>query len=134
MTFGRYELLINFDKFGDHATLKACWEILEREYGKLPDQYEGELHWEIHDPFEGKRGCSFTMPAALWYALCEDSRAFSMYLDIAGWKKRTKEARRQYAARRMSLAVDRVIRGDKSVGAVAWVNAWARAAGIHKFV
>lgn len=46
--------------------------------------------------------------------------------------RRTKEARRHYAAKRMSLAVDRIIRGDKSPRAAAWVAAWSMAAGIRR--
>ena len=46
--------------------------------------------------------------------------------------RRTREARRHYAAKRMSLAVDRIIRGDKSPRAAAWVAAWAKAAGIRR--
>jgi hypothetical protein len=44
--------------------------------------------------------------------------------------RRDRGVRRRYAAKRMSVAVDRVIRGDKSQRARAWVAAWARAAGI----
>lgn len=28
MSFGRYELLINYEKCGDFVTLAECWQIL----------------------------------------------------------------------------------------------------------
>lgn len=40
------------------------------------------------------------------------------------------EARRAYARRRMSLAVDRQIMGDAQAG--RWVIAWAQVAGLTK--
>jgi hypothetical protein len=48
--------------------------------------------------------------------------------------KRTIYQRRSYAARRMSLAVDRVIRSENPAAARRWVNAWAAAAGIRRYV
>lgn len=48
--------------------------------------------------------------------------------------KRDKYQRRAYAARRMSLAVDRLIRASNQAKANAkkWVNAWASSAGIRR--
>jgi hypothetical protein len=48
--------------------------------------------------------------------------------------KRTRFQRKAYAARRMSLAVDRVIRSENPAAARMWVNAWAAAAGIRRYV
>lgn len=41
-------------------------------------------------------------------------------------------ARLLYAAKRASLAIDRLILGDKSQAALFWVAAWARKAGWRK--
>jgi len=43
----------------------------------------------------------------------------------------TPDQKRVYAARRMSLAVDRVIVRRDPVRAAKWVTAWARAAGLR---
>ena len=50
----------------------------------------------------------------------------------ARWRERqkAKAARQAKALRRMSLAVDRVIRGENIQQATKWVNAWAVAAGV----
>lgn len=86
MAFARYELYIDHEKFGDHGSLKACWEILDDAYSRLKDPYGDELHWEIHDPFVGKRGCKFDMAGGIWDACCEDPNAFRMYLNLFGWE------------------------------------------------
>lgn len=46
--------------------------------------------------------------------------------------KRDLWQRRAYAMRRMSTAVDRVIRGESPQRATLWANAWAVSAGLRQ--
>lgn len=49
-------------------------------------------------------------------------------------RTRTPEQRRVYAAGRMSLAVDRLIRGEQVEKARGWARRWACAAGLGPYV
>lgn len=52
-------------------------------------------------------------------------------------RKRTIYQRKSYACRRMSLAVDRLIRAnnpDEKVKAKRWVEVWAVVGGIRRYV
>lgn len=65
-------------------TLRDCFDWLESAYESLPDQYEGVVRWKLTRHLTGEVHDE-TLSAGLWYAYCEDFRAFRMFLEAFAW-------------------------------------------------
>ncbi len=88
MSFGRYELFIQGEKFGDHDSLEDVFQIIDSCYQNL--EYSDTLWWKIEDfTDDGIRVCTKRMDAGLWYAYAETPQAFAMWLELFGWSERS---------------------------------------------
>lgn len=65
-------------------TLRDCFDWLESAYEALPDQYAGVVRWKLTRHLTGQVHDE-TLTAGLWYAYCEDFRAFRLWLDAFAW-------------------------------------------------
>lgn len=83
----RYAVTIQGCEAVKVGALKDCYEVLNRAYSLLEDQYAGVIKWEIIDEQLG-RHVGKEMAGGIWDACCEDADTFAMYLKIGGWKKR----------------------------------------------
>ena len=81
----RYAVSIQKQEAVRVGALSDVYEVLNRAYSLLEDQYGDSLDWEIVDSEAGRR-CALEMAGGLWEACCEDPRAFVMYLDVVGWE------------------------------------------------
>jgi hypothetical protein len=81
----RYAVTIQKQEPIKVGSLNDCFEVLNRAYSLLEDQYGDSLDWEIHDSQLGRR-CELEMAGGIWEACCEDVQAFVMYLDVVGWE------------------------------------------------
>ena len=97
-------LKIKDEIIGQFPSVYACWNPLDQFYNSLPEQYATCVDWcLVNDDLTymdgrgwidapdfdgtGKGGYQHPagMPAGLWFACCEDARAFNQYLKFSGW-------------------------------------------------
>ena len=56
---------------------QQAFELLDRQYGDQPDRL---IAWGI--AIDGQQPWGTCMPAAIWWALCEDAEKFAAYMQI----------------------------------------------------
>ncbi len=81
-----WKLNIEGEAVKEFDTLSEVYECLNNAYLAVEDQYEGILRWNLQ--LDNAKAWHEGMPAALWYACCENSEVFERWLlNICRYKK-----------------------------------------------
>lgn len=76
---------INYKIFGD-LNLRNTYELINKHYEDLEDQYYGSVNWKLVVWGEQIVITEQDMPATLWFAYAENYESFRQWLKLFGWK------------------------------------------------